>query len=179
MKRASSSSVKSHPRSKSKPAPKTQTQRVASNPSKSVAAPRKTASPKPTARKRCVSASSTAPKPPRAEAVHTKGTARTPRAVGAASRQSCAPLVLPVESAARAPRAQTKQAQLIEMLGKPSGASMVQMMALTGWQAHAVRGALSGALRKRLGLDVQGQVEEGVRIYRIHRRAGAVEAVRP
>lgn len=177
MKRASSSSVKSHPRSKSKPAPKTQTLRVTSNPPKSVASPRKTAVPKPTARKRCVSASSTAPKPPRAEAVRTKGTARTPRAAGTASRQSCAP-PRPVASAAPALRAQTKQAQLIEMLVKPSGASMVQMMALTGWQAHTVRGALSGALRKRLGLDVQGQVEEGVRIYRIHSRAGTDEAAR-
>ncbi|MFW2354564.1 DUF3489 domain-containing protein [Hydrogenophaga sp.] len=83
-----------------------------------------------------------------------------------------------VASAAPALRAQTKQAQLIEMLVKPSGASMVQMMALTGWQAHTVRGALSGALRKRLGLDVQGQVEEGVRVYRIHSRAGTVEAAR-
>jgi hypothetical protein len=39
-----------------------------------------------------------------------------------------------------------------------------------------VRGAISGALRKRLGLDVQGRIEEGVRIYRLHSRPRMVEA---
>ena len=46
---------------------------------------------------------------------------------------------------------------------------MVQMIELTGWQAHTVRGAISGALRKRLGLNVQVQLEEGTRVYRLHR----------
>ncbi len=44
---------------------------------------------------------------------------------------------------------------------------MAQMMKLTGWQSHTVRGMLSGSLRKRLGLTVQHQMEEGVRVYRI------------
>ncbi len=44
---------------------------------------------------------------------------------------------------------------------------MASMMALTGWQAHTVRGALSGSLRKRLGLDVQAEVVDGLRVYRI------------
>lgn len=44
---------------------------------------------------------------------------------------------------------------------------MPQMTSLTGWQPHTVRGTISAALRKRLGLAVQCQVEEGVRIYRI------------
>ncbi|WP_342133550.1 DUF3489 domain-containing protein, partial [Hydrogenophaga sp. OTU3427] len=61
----------------------------------------------------------------------------------------------------------TKQSQLISLLGSSSGATLAQMMSLTGWQAHTVRGMLSGSLRKRLGLDVQAQVEEGVRVYRI------------
>ena len=45
---------------------------------------------------------------------------------------------------------------------------MAQMMTLTGWQAHTVRGMLSGSLRKRLGLNVRHSMEEGVRVYRIH-----------
>ena len=65
------------------------------------------------------------------------------------------------------PRAPSKQAQLIELLGSVSGGSMAHMIALTGWQAHTVRGAISGALRKRLGLNVQSHVEDGVRLYRI------------
>jgi len=49
---------------------------------------------------------------------------------------------------------------------------MAQMIALTGWQAHTVRGAISGALRKRLGLNVQTHLEEGARVYRLHRAKG-------
>jgi len=44
---------------------------------------------------------------------------------------------------------------------------MAQMIKLTGWQPHTVRGMLSGSLRKRLGLDVQHRIEDGVRTYRI------------
>lgn len=61
----------------------------------------------------------------------------------------------------------TKQSQLISLLESSTGATLAQMMSLTGWQAHTVRGMLSGSLRKRLGLNVQAQVEEGVRVYRI------------
>lgn len=41
------------------------------------------------------------------------------------------------------------------------------MMTLTGWESHTVRGMLSGSLRKRLGLSVQWQLEDAVRVYRI------------
>lgn len=68
--------------------------------------------------------------------------------------------------AAPATVAATKQSQLIALLGS-SGATMAQMMTLTGWQAHTVRGMLSGSLRKRLGLNVQAEVSEGLRVYRI------------
>jgi Protein of unknown function (DUF3489) len=46
---------------------------------------------------------------------------------------------------------------------------MEQMIALTGWQAHTVRGTISGVLRKRLGLDVQSTpaADGGARVYRI------------
>lgn len=70
----------------------------------------------------------------------------------------------------------TKQSQLIALLGAPPGASMSQMISLTGWQAHTVRGAISGALRKRLGLNVLCRVEEGVRIYWIEDAEQAVAA---
>ena len=42
------------------------------------------------------------------------------------------------------------------------------MMSTTGWQAHSVRGVLSGVLRKKLGFNVaQAKDEQGERIYRI------------
>ena len=48
----------------------------------------------------------------------------------------------------------SKQARLISLLNAAPGATLEQMMSLTGWQAHTVRGTISGVLRKRLGLNV-------------------------
>jgi hypothetical protein len=53
------------------------------------------------------------------------------------------------------PRAGTKQAQMIEMLKRPEGATVEQIAAATGWQHHTIRGAISGALKKKLGLTVK------------------------
>ena len=64
---------------------------------------------------------------------------------------------------------QSKQSQLIELLKKKAGATVEEMIALTGWQAHTVRGIISGALKKRLGLNVVSTVSgsNGIRTYRI------------
>ena len=77
-------------------------------------------------------------------------------------------------SAVPAP-SQNKQARVIALLRSPNGGTIEQMSALTGWQAHTVRGAISGVLRKRLGLSVTcaAAVGDGARIYRIVDRVGA------
>ena len=68
------------------------------------------------------------------------------------------------------PRAGTKQAMLIALLQAPEGAAMEAIIAATGWQAHTARGAMSGALGKKLGLVVTSSKEPGGwRIYRINR----------
>jgi Protein of unknown function (DUF3489) len=53
------------------------------------------------------------------------------------------------------PRAGTKQAQMIETLKRPEGATVEQIAAATGWQHHTIRGAISGTLKKKLGLTVE------------------------
>jgi hypothetical protein len=53
------------------------------------------------------------------------------------------------------PRAGTKQALMIDLLRRPEGATVEQIAAATGWQHHTVRGAISGALKKKLGLTVE------------------------
>ena len=69
---------------------------------------------------------------------------------------------------ARTPREGTKQATLIAMLRAPDGATIEEIMAATNWQSHTVRGAMSGALKKRLGLDITSEkVEDRGRVYRI------------
>jgi len=66
------------------------------------------------------------------------------------------------------PRAGTKRAVLVDMLRAEGGASIDEIVAATGWQAHTIRGAMSGALKKKLGLTVASEKVEGRgRVYRI------------
>jgi hypothetical protein len=65
-------------------------------------------------------------------------------------------------------RAGTKQAMLISLLQRPEGANIAEIVAATGWQAHTARGAISGALKKKLGLAVTSAREVGRgSVYRI------------
>ena len=68
----------------------------------------------------------------------------------------------------RTPREGTKQATLIAMLRAPDGATIEEIMAATGWLGHTVRGAMAGALKKKLGLEVTSEKIEGRgRVYAI------------
>ena len=62
----------------------------------------------------------------------------------------------------------TKLAALVMALRRPQGATCLQLMLATGWQPHTVRGAISGMLRKKLGLNVVlAHNESGERVYRV------------
>lgn len=62
----------------------------------------------------------------------------------------------------------TKEEELIAMLKRPEGASIDEIRNAFGWQAHTVRGAIAGALKKKLGLEVTSEKAEGRgRVYRI------------
>ena len=75
----------------------------------------------------------------------------------------------PAEAGAEIPTApaKTKIASVVELLRRPEGASLEVMMCATGWQAHSVRGALAGSIKKRLGLAVISEKADGLRVYRI------------
>ena len=63
-------------------------------------------------------------------------------------------------------RADSKQAQVIALLQRPQGTSIAEIMALTGWQAHSIRGLFAGTLKKR-GILVSSEKAEGSeRVYR-------------
>ena len=47
-----------------------------------------------------------------------------------------------------------RRRSIVEMLHRSHGASIEEMMKTTGWQAHSVRGVISGALKKKLGLKI-------------------------
>lgn len=54
----------------------------------------------------------------------------------------------------------TKAEQIIGLLGRADGASIAEVMKVTGWQAHSVRGFMSGHLKKQ-GRSVQSAQDEG------------------
>ncbi len=71
---------------------------------------------------------------------------------------------------ARTPRTGTKQAKLIEMLRAEGGATIDEIVAALDWQAHTARGAMSGALKKKLGLTITSKKVEGRgRVYSLPR----------
>ncbi len=60
-----------------------------------------------------------------------------------------------------------KIAAITALLRRAKGASIEDLMQATGWQAHSVRGAMSGTVGKKLGLNVISEKTGTVRLYRI------------
>ncbi len=86
---------------------------------------------------------------------------RKPKSAEGVATTTAAP-----EPVAAAPR-RSKLDRLAALLTRPEGASLTEMMAATGWQAHSVRGAMAGSLRKRGLVLGSAKDEDGVRRYRI------------
>ena len=60
----------------------------------------------------------------------------------------------------------TKQSQVLALLRRQNGASIDEMVAATDWQPHSVRGFLTAAVKKRLGINVISEKgTDGVRRY--------------
>ena len=65
------------------------------------------------------------------------------------------------------PRAESKGAKILELIGRPKGATLAEIMKATSWQAHSVRGFLSTAAKKH-GLKIEStKTESGDRVYQI------------
>jgi hypothetical protein len=65
-------------------------------------------------------------------------------------------------------RPASKQAVIVDLMKRKGGATINELVAATDWQAHSVRGAISGALKKKLGLAVVSENVNGRgRVYRI------------
>ena len=61
----------------------------------------------------------------------------------------------------------TRTDQIVGLLSRPAGASIAEMMKATGWQAHSVRGFMSGHLKKQGRALQSGHDEGGTRRYRL------------
>lgn len=60
----------------------------------------------------------------------------------------------------------TKLDRMISLLRQKNGASLEELCTVTGWQAHSVRGAIAGSLKKK-GHVITSEKIDGVRRYRI------------
>jgi hypothetical protein len=71
----------------------------------------------------------------------------------------------------KSPRKQTtKASQIIKLLSRTNGASLDELMKVSDWQQHSLRGFLSGTVKKKLGHQLSSQQDKnGVRRYRIER----------
>jgi hypothetical protein len=79
-----------------------------------------------------------------------------------------APKARRIAKKAQAARTGTKLAQVLELVRRPGGVTLTEIMEATGWQKHSVRGFIAGALKTKLGLDVASTRDEnGDRRYAV------------
>ena len=71
------------------------------------------------------------------------------------------------EKAAASGRVGTKTEQVLALLKQPSGATLKQLLSVTGWQAHSVRGFISGQVARKMGLRVKSFERDGERVYAV------------
>jgi len=63
----------------------------------------------------------------------------------------------------------SKAATILDLLKRKDGTTPKELMKETGWQAHSVRGFLSGTSRKKMGLTVTStKGEDGARTYSVN-----------
>jgi len=107
----------------------------------------------------------------------TKGATATTKARVAKRRPHAAPAkakparkATPAKKPALA-RPGTKTAKILELLKRPGGVTLRELMKATGWQAHSVRGFLSGTLGKKMGTPAESSKRaDGERVYRLSSR---------
>ena len=62
----------------------------------------------------------------------------------------------------------SKTESVLELLKRPGGVTLKELMKTTGWQAHSIRGFLSGTISKKRGLAVKStKGKDGERSYSI------------
>lgn len=61
---------------------------------------------------------------------------------------------------ATTPRSESKGAKILEMVARPKGATLAELMKATDWQAHSVRGYLSTAAKKH-GIKIESTKNDG------------------
>jgi hypothetical protein len=61
----------------------------------------------------------------------------------------------------------SKSDAVVALLGRARGATIDEMMKVTGWQSHSVRGFIAGTVKKKLGHPISSEKADRGRVYRI------------
>jgi hypothetical protein len=93
-----------------------------------------------------------------------KTKAATPKKEAKAAKKAAKPART---KEASAPRAESKGAKIIEMIGRAKGATLAEIMKATAWQAHSVRGFISTAAKKNRIKIESSKNDSGDRVYKI------------
>ena len=93
-----------------------------------------------------------------------KTKAAAPKKEAKAAKKAAKPAAAKKTSA---PRAESKGAKILELIGRPKGATLAEIMKTTDWQAHTVRGFISVAAKKNNIKIESTKNEAGERIYKI------------
>ncbi|RYG88397.1 MAG: DUF3489 domain-containing protein [Alphaproteobacteria bacterium] len=103
----------------------------------------------------------------------TKGAEASPRVLRKAARAPASPEPAPaIEPMVRTPAA-GKLGQMVVLMRRERGASLTNLMVATGWQAHSVRGAIAGSLKRARGYEIASAKVNGIRVYTIAPEASA------
>jgi len=91
-----------------------------------------------------------------------------PKGAKGAPKKAKATKAAKTKAGASVPREFSKKAIVIELLRRKDGASLPEIAKATDWQNHSIRGFISGAITKKMGLKVESTKDDaGVRRYRI------------
>ena len=121
-------------------------------------------------------ATATAEKPEAKKKAHTSARKARVAPTKARSRKKATPAKKGAKAAkhAKPPKTATgarqgsKTEKVLELLKRPGGASLKDIMKATDWQAHSVRGFLSGTVGKKMRLRTESTKNDaGDRVYRL------------
>ena len=96
-----------------------------------------------------------------------------PKAAASAKPKKATPAKATKAPKAAKPKAKgvregSKTSAILDLLHRAKGATLAEIMEATSWQAHSVRGFISGTLGKKMGLSVKSEKrEDGTRVYSI------------
>jgi hypothetical protein len=101
------------------------------------------------------------------KAIQRLAAAPAPQAADVAPKAAKRTKQATAETAAPTAREGSKKAIVLDLLKRPDGATLKDIMAATDWQAHSVRGFICGTITKKMGIKVESSKRNGERVYQV------------